>query len=68
MNCYDCHTSDVSTPALAVCRRCGAGICGAHSTAVPHTLHRINGVGVATLPRVARRLVCPTCCAAEQSA
>src|SRR5712691_7905895 len=32
MNCYVCRveTGNQSRPALAVCQRCGAGICGAH--------------------------------------
>src|SRR2546421_6818948 len=32
MNCYVCRveTGNESRPALAVCQRCGAGICGAH--------------------------------------
>ncbi|MFE6664737.1 DUF2180 family protein [Streptomyces sp. NPDC057697] len=68
MNCYDCHTGAISRPAVAVCHCCGAGICGDHSTVLPRTFHRINGLGVTTLPRAARRLLCPTCTTAEQSA
>jgi hypothetical protein len=32
MNCYVCRveTGNGSHPALAICQRCGAGVCGAH--------------------------------------
>ncbi|MFE2373839.1 DUF2180 family protein [Streptomyces sp. NPDC059398] len=68
MKCYDCHTSGRITPAIALCRSCGAGACADHSSVVPQTLHRINGMGVATLPRTARRILCEVCSAAEHSA
>lgn len=68
MNCYDCQISDQLTSAVAICRICGAGICLQHAHASPQILHRPNGMGVATLPRAARRLLCDTCLAAEHSA
>ncbi|WP_318723986.1 DUF2180 family protein [Streptomyces albicerus] len=68
LNCYDCQTHDQPTTAVATCSACGAGICHDHARAVPHTLHRLTGMGVATKPRTARRLLCGTCAAAETSA
>jgi hypothetical protein len=67
MNCYDCQSSDQATPAVAACHTCGAGICHHHAKAVPQMLHRLDGMGVATRPRAARRMVCPVCLAAERS-
>lgn len=67
LNCYDCHTQDQPTTAVAACRVCGAGICLRHTHTVPQTLHRLNGMGVATKPLTARRLLCDTCATAEAS-
>ncbi|ATL29344.1 DUF2180 family protein [Streptomyces formicae] len=66
MNCYDCHTQErPGIPAVAICHRCGAGLCPDHAHATPTTLHRVHGTGLATGPRPARRITCHTCRAAE---
>jgi hypothetical protein len=67
MNCYDCQSTDQATPAVAICCICGAGVCLEHADTSPQILHRPNGMGVATKPRAARRLLCATCVAAERS-
>ncbi|NEA59657.1 DUF2180 family protein [Streptomyces sp. SID13666] len=69
MNCYDCNKlTDRVTPAVAVCPTCGAGVCGEHANTVPNQLHRPMGMGLATLPRATRRILCTTCISAERSA
>lgn len=65
MNCFECHASGAVSPSIAVCRRCGAGLCAEHVTTGSDTLHRPAGTGLATNPRPARRLTCPTCHQAE---
>ncbi|OEV07965.1 DUF2180 family protein [Streptomyces nanshensis] len=65
MNCYDCLSEDRSTPAAAVCRRCGAGVCTSHTHTAPQTLRRSSGLGRTHLPRPARRMTCTTCYKAE---
>ncbi|OPF77311.1 hypothetical protein VT50_0221260 [Streptomyces antioxidans] len=65
MNCFDCHALGQTATAVAICHRCGAALCGDHARTTPHVLHRFNGMGVATMPRSARRIVCSTCIAAE---
>ncbi|MEW2131889.1 DUF2180 family protein [Streptomyces sp. NPDC005435] len=67
MNCFDCQDLDVTTAAVAVCRSCGAGICGRHAHPYAQVLHRAAGMGTATRRRAARRLLCETCAAAERS-
>ncbi|MET8405355.1 DUF2180 family protein [Streptomyces sp900116325] len=68
MNCYDCDSLDHVTPAVAVCPTCGAGVCAEHANTVSQQLHRPAGMGLATLPRAARRILCATCISAERSA
>ncbi|MGW3625244.1 DUF2180 family protein [Streptomyces sp. NPDC000880] len=65
MNCYDCHAADRSVTAVAICGSCGAALCADHARSTPQTVHRVNGMGVATLPRAARRITCFTCARAE---
>ncbi|MDH6132049.1 hypothetical protein P3T37_001434 [Kitasatospora sp. MAA4] len=65
MNCYDCHTAERTTPALAVCHHCGAGLCAEHARALPDTVHHLSGTGASTLPRRARRISCSVCAEAE---
>ncbi|WP_354637864.1 DUF2180 family protein [Kitasatospora camelliae] len=65
MNCYDCHLADRTTPAVAVCHHCGAGLCGAHARELADTVHHLSGTGPSTLPGKARRIACATCTPAE---
>ncbi|MCS0603689.1 DUF2180 family protein [Streptomyces sp. LP11] len=65
MNCFDCQDLDIATPAVAICRVCGAGVCHRHARTRPRVLHELTGTGLATKPRAARRLLCGTCTAAE---
>ena len=70
MNCYDCLPRETghpsTTPAVAVCRRCGAGLCVDHVRAEPETIHQVAGTGTAS-SEGARRLTCALCHDAEQS-
>ncbi|WP_078532806.1 DUF2180 family protein [Streptomyces hokutonensis] len=66
MNCYDCHSEDLTvTPAVALCCRCGAALCTDHVQTRPELIHRVRGMGLATLPDRARRITCTVCCKAE---
>ncbi|MFE5078369.1 DUF2180 family protein [Streptomyces halstedii] len=68
VNCLDClELEDATTAAVAVCQLCGGGICRQHAHERSHMLHMPNGMGVATRPRAARRLLCGTCSASERS-
>ncbi|MFI1092105.1 DUF2180 family protein [Streptomyces sp. NPDC020917] len=61
MNCFDCATSDLATPAVAVCSGCGAAMCAEHATASPRSVQRPNGLGQSPMSRSARQIHCPTC-------
>jgi hypothetical protein len=65
MNCYDCHLLGTNTPAVAVCRHCGAAICTAHLKSNAEDLLRSEGMGLTTQDHQARRLTCLTCHDAE---
>ena len=65
MNCLDCHPDEVA--AVAVCGRCGAGLCDEHliETDEYQTFHMaINASAEASPP--ARKLRCLRCAAAEE--
>lgn len=42
MNCYDCNLSGDTTPAIAVCHDCGAGVCPDHAISGQHTLTAVR--------------------------
>ncbi|MFF0125838.1 DUF2180 family protein [Streptomyces mirabilis] len=66
MNCYDCHDQErPATVAVALCIRCGAALCTAHSQTRPVPVHRVRGMGLATSPHLARRITCTVCHKAE---
>ncbi|MFM9369964.1 DUF2180 family protein [Streptomyces sp. Da 82-17] len=67
MNCYECAQRGGTTEAVAVCRRCGAGICPEHVYTETQELQETANPGKVMPERPARRLTCPTCNAAEQS-
>jgi hypothetical protein len=65
MNCLDCQPDE--TPAVAVCGRCGAGLCAEHLVESDEYLmftRPINRLVPATPP--ARKLRCARCTAAER--
>lgn len=67
MNCFDCP-DQAATPAVAICGRCGAGLCRTHAITADETLT----VAAAINRRIpvsppARKLRCATCHAAEQA-
>ena len=61
MQCYDCAVAQKTSPAVAVCATCGAGVCLSHAVlAHPDEMSVTVGNPVATrLP--GRRFLCPTC-------
>jgi hypothetical protein len=66
MNCLDCHPQ--ITPAVAICGRCGAGLCAEHIVesddylTYTATINRQVQVSPPT-----RRLRCTVCAAAEDA-
>ena len=68
MYCYDCSDGpDVVTPAVAVCVRCGAGVCRAHARESHPLAYGVVGTGRATHQKPARHITCEACHAAETS-
>ncbi len=66
MNCLNCHPDQ--TPAVAVCGRCGAGLCAEHvseSDEYLTFLMPVNRPVPASPP--ARKLRCARCAAAEHA-
>lgn len=64
MTCLDCHPDD--NPAVAVCARCGAGVCREHLVESDEYLTFVLPVDrpVPAFPPT-RRLRCQRCAAAE---
>jgi hypothetical protein len=67
MNCLDCHP-DTSTPAVAICGRCGAGLCAEHIVETDDYLTFTAPINrpVQVAPSV-RHLRCSRCAAAERA-
>ncbi|WP_420717935.1 DUF2180 family protein [Streptomyces sp. H34-S4] len=40
MLCLDCHTQDVTSPAVGVCRACGAAVCASHARVTRREVRR----------------------------
>ena len=69
MNCYDCAQSELTTPAIAVCHDCGAGVCADHAIPGQNILTVVRAINTQTLvdpPQ--RRIWCQTCAAAIDAA
>ena len=66
MNCLDCHSE--TTPAVAVCGRCGAGLCAEHLIESDEHLTFLMPINrrVRAAPP-ARKLRCVPCTAAEHA-
>lgn len=66
MNCLDCHPRD--TPAVAICGRCGAGLCAEHIVETDDYLTFTAPINrpVQVSPPV-RHLRCSRCAAAERA-
>jgi hypothetical protein len=67
MNCLDCHP-DTTTAAVAICGRCGAGLCVEHIVETEDYLTFIAPINrpVQVAPSV-RHLRCGRCAAAERA-
>lgn len=69
MNCYDCATAGTTSPAVAICHDCGAGVCLAHAAAVEHHLTRTVAVNrLVDVEPPARLIRCLVCNAAHEAA
>ncbi|WP_407835771.1 DUF2180 family protein [Streptomyces sp. DSM 116496] len=40
MHCLDCHTQGAASPAVGICRACGAAVCANHARVITHETHR----------------------------
>ncbi|MGH4033816.1 DUF2180 family protein [Actinomycetota bacterium Odt1-20B] len=65
MKCYDCAQIGQLVDAVAVCRRCGGGICVAHASVTDEEVRHLTGMGLSHGPRSARRMTCTVCHEAE---
>jgi len=69
MNCYDCAQAGLTTPAVAVCHECGAGLCADHAIQGRHTLTVVRATSTQTpVDPPQRRIWCQTCAAAIDAA
>ena len=68
MNCFDCALRHEESTAVAVCHRCGVGVCTDDAYVTEVFIHRPLGMVRSTLPVPARQVACATCHAAEASA
>lgn len=60
MNCFDC-LPERERAAVAVCHRCGAGVCPEHVHHGRQPVHEVHGTGLATQRKSARLLSCGVC-------
>lgn len=66
MKCYECLTHDQQgTEAVAVCVRCGAATCAAHTHA-GHAYTELHSPGASHREDPGRRLYCTTCNAGRE--
>ncbi|MFZ0013212.1 MAG: DUF2180 family protein [Acidimicrobiia bacterium] len=69
MNCYECAQSGLTTPAVAVCHDCGAGVCPDHASPGQHTLTVVRATNTRSpVDPPQRRIWCRTCAAAIDAA
>ena len=68
MNCYECAQSGRASEAVAVCRLCGAAVCSDHVRTEAMQLRGAAQPGKMGHDQPARRLTCPVCRSAEESA
>ncbi len=69
MNCYDCAQAGLTTPAVAVCHDCGAGVCPDHAISGQHTLTVVRAISTQTsVDPPQRRIWCQTCATAIDTA
>ncbi len=62
MNCFDCADQlMVDRSAVGVCVRCGAGVCGPHSSVVWRALQVVDGLLGALSHRRQREVCCLGC-------
>ncbi|MEU3228046.1 DUF2180 family protein [Streptomyces sp. NPDC006976] len=68
MHCLDCYSGGRQTPAIGVCRQCGAAACAQHVQLGQQVLTCTKPINRAvTIDPPARRLLCRTCSAAHQA-
>ncbi|MGW1179249.1 DUF2180 family protein [Kitasatospora sp. NPDC002543] len=66
MHCLDCDTEGTTSPAVGVCRGCGAGVCADHARTEAATLRSGPVLGPAD-KTVVRQILCPSCSASVHS-
>jgi hypothetical protein len=66
MNCYECLSDQRATPAVGVCRHCGAGLCATHVRIRSNQVQGAASPGKVTHEHSARKLLCGTCLRAEE--
>lgn len=67
MNCYDCALNGTTTPAVAVCTDCGAGVC-ADCVRVEQTDHTHTASPGVSSPHRTRTMTCASCDAVMRNA
>ncbi|MCY9784138.1 DUF2180 family protein [Nocardiopsis sp. EMB25] len=65
VECYDCARKGQAVSAVAVCMRCGAGVCLEHAHETPVEVRRAASPGQSEMPDPARHITCPVCFHAE---
>ncbi len=68
MNCLECAEAAKTTAAIAVCGRCGAGLCGTHLNEGGETLTVMAPIArQVPVEPLARRVRCGKCESAEKA-
>ncbi|MER5215462.1 DUF2180 family protein [Streptomyces sp. NPDC002838] len=68
MICLDCYSGGHQTPALGVCRKCGAAVCGQHGKLTEQFLTCTKPISrTVTVEQPVRRLLCTACTRAHSA-
>jgi hypothetical protein len=63
MNCLDCSIQNLSSPAVAICVNCGAGVCAQHAQTLDRPVSHPASVGNWTSSQT-RAIACAACATA----
>jgi hypothetical protein len=68
VNCYDCAVPGLTSPAVAVCRDCGAAVCADHAHPVTRHLTRTLVINrIVPIEPAARAIYCGPCYTAHRA-
>ncbi|MEU9244417.1 DUF2180 family protein [Streptomyces sp. NPDC048385] len=67
MHCVECHTQGAQTPAVGVCRSCGAAVCAEHARLTSEEERRRPLTGAPQFA-ASRTVMCPGCAAVTVAA